>query len=144
MYRLNPRAADPTLFCKGSRDKTPLLAGLVGGAHPRAGKGGLGPGGAAAASDRDDAMSHRSGQRSKPGSEYGGPQGEGGADPPAPMTETEKRRVKAEEWASSVSTDQLVRAKLQVLRELGHEERELSQWWLAHKTCYYLRPRVRE
>jgi hypothetical protein len=61
-----------------------------------------------------------------------------------PLTEVEKRKVKAEEWASTVTTDQLLRAKLQVLKELGHEERELSQWWLAFRDCFYIRPRLRE
>ncbi|KAL8568309.1 hypothetical protein ACOMHN_040882 [Nucella lapillus] len=143
-YSLNPRDADPFRFAKPFRDiKSPLLSGLASRKQstlpnfPR----------------KESAVSCHSGeegsksgeQRSKPGSEMMPPRHE--AERLVLMenlTEVERLRLKAEEWARSVTTDQMVRAKLHVLRELGHEERELSQWWLAFRTCSYLRTRIRE
>lgn len=54
-------------------------------------------------------------------------------------TELEKKKLKAEEWAMSVSTNTLTKAKLQSLRELGTDDEELSKWWVAFKKCHYLR-----
>ena len=137
VYSLNPRAADPHRFAANpQRDKSPSIVARKASTFPRK---------ESAVSSLSGEEGGKSGQRSKPGSEMG-PKHE--AERPAHaehLLEVEKRRLKAEEWARTVTTDQLVRAKLQVLRELGHEERELSQWWLAFRTCFYLRPpRIRE
>ena len=139
-YSLNPRAADPGRFVNAQRDKSPMLHGLM-------------------LSRKQSAISKKEstspspsgfgeegskpGQRSKPGSEDR-QKLEAEKAAAEQLTEVEKRRLKAEEWARTVTTEQLVRAKLHVLKELGHEERELTQWWLAFRDCFYLRPRIRE
>ncbi|XP_070180799.1 uncharacterized protein [Littorina saxatilis] len=139
-YSLNPRAADPNRFAKPPRDKSPLLQGHFSRKQSTIPNFQRKESTAPSTISVDDGGS-KSGHRSKPGSEVRQRQD---AVVVEPLLEAEKRRLKAEEWAQTVTTDQLVRAKLQVLKELGHEERELSQWWLAFKTCYYLRPRIRE
>ncbi|XP_059179659.1 uncharacterized protein LOC131958574 [Physella acuta] len=63
----------------------------------------------------------------------------GGGEEELVRVELEKRRVKAEEWARSVSTYTLAKAKLHVLRELGSDDRELTEWWEAFRSCHYLR-----
>nr|KAG5714506.1 hypothetical protein BaRGS_006952 [Batillaria attramentaria] len=131
-YALRPRSADPNRFAKLTREKSPLVPGLMSKRESTVaalGGGGMGGGGGV-------------GQRgSKPGSEDHRHRQE--AAPAEHMTEMEKRRQRAEEWTKSVTTDQLVRAKLHVLKELGHEEHELSKWWLAFRDCFYIRPKHR-
>ncbi|CAL1536252.1 unnamed protein product [Lymnaea stagnalis] len=54
-------------------------------------------------------------------------------------SELERRKARAEEWAWSISSHKLAKAKLESLRELGSEDRELTAWWEEFKDCQYLR-----
>ena len=140
-YSLNPRSADPNRFASPQRDKSPLIHGLMVSRKQSTHSGFAKKEPSTALGFGEDAS--KAGQRSKPGSEDRQKQ-EAERAAVEQLTEVEKRKLKAEEWTRTVTTEQLVRAKLHVLKELGHEERELSQWWLAFRDCFYLRPRIRE
>ncbi|KAI8787942.1 protein starmaker [Biomphalaria glabrata] len=60
-------------------------------------------------------------------------------DESTPMTELEKRLLRAEEWATTVSTYALNRIKQQVLKDLGYGDHDLEMWWQPLQTCQYLR-----
>ena len=54
-------------------------------------------------------------------------------------TEIEKLKVKAEKWMRGLTTQQILRAKENALKDIGEEDVTHSKWWIAFKTCKYIR-----
>ncbi|PVD26006.1 hypothetical protein C0Q70_13674 [Pomacea canaliculata] len=120
-YALRPRSAYPVRFNKTTKDWPILPTAMT----PRK-ESSINLSAAAVAR-----------QKPKPGNKIR-PRPEAAEDADDVM-EVDRRRIQAVEWTQTVTTEQLTRAKIQVLKDLGHEERELSQWWMAFRTCHYLR-----
>lgn len=120
-YALRPRSAYPVRFNKTTKDwpipPTPMT--------PRK-ESSINLSAAAVARQKP-----KSGNKTRPRPEA--------AEDADDVMEVDRRRLQAVEWTQTVTTEQLTRAKIQVLKDLGHEERELSQWWMAFRNCHYLR-----
>lgn len=54
-------------------------------------------------------------------------------------TEIEKLKSKAEKWMRTLTTQQLLKAKELALKDVGEEDINMSKWWLAFRSCHYLR-----
>lgn len=54
-------------------------------------------------------------------------------------TEMEKLKFKTEKWMGGLTTMQILRAKELALKDMGEEDITVTKWWLAFKTCNYLR-----
>ena len=54
-------------------------------------------------------------------------------------TEIEKLKYKTEKWMGGLTTMQILRAKELALKDMGEEDITVTKWWLAFKTCNYLR-----
>lgn len=54
-------------------------------------------------------------------------------------TEIEKLKSKAEKWLKGLSTQQFLRARELALKDIGEEDVNMTKWWLAFKTCNYIR-----
>lgn len=54
-------------------------------------------------------------------------------------TEIEKLKAKAEKWIKGQTTQQILRAKDLVLKDIGEEDITFSKWWIAFKSCKYIR-----
>ena len=68
-----------------------------------------------------------------------GSQEQTGASQDEGKTEIEKLKIKTEKWMGSLSTIQLLKAKECALKDMGEEDITVTKWWLAFKTCHYLR-----
>ncbi|XP_045178574.2 uncharacterized protein LOC123538481 [Mercenaria mercenaria] len=64
-----------------------------------------------------------------------------GTDPSSAQDETEieKLKTKAEKWMRNLTTQQYLKAKEQALKDVGEEDMNMSKWWLAFRSCHYLR-----
>lgn len=68
-----------------------------------------------------------------------GPQEQSGASQEEGKTEIEKFKLKTEKWMGSLTTLQILKAKELALKDMGEEDITVTKWWLAFKTCNYLR-----
>lgn len=54
-------------------------------------------------------------------------------------TELQKLKSKAENWMKGITTQQWLKAKELALKDVGDEDINITKWWLAFKSCHYLR-----
>ena len=54
-------------------------------------------------------------------------------------TDIEKLKFKTEKWMGGLTTMQTLKAKELALKDMGEEDITVTKWWLAFKTCNYLR-----
>lgn len=54
-------------------------------------------------------------------------------------SEIEKLKIKTEKWMGGLTTMQTLKAKEFALKDLGEEDITVTKWWLAFKSCHYLR-----
>lgn len=54
-------------------------------------------------------------------------------------TEIEKLKSKAEKWMKGLTTQQYLKARELALKDVGEEDANMSKWWMAFKSCHYLR-----
>ena len=67
------------------------------------------------------------------------PQEQSGASQDEGKSEIEKLKIKTEKWMGTLTTMQILKAKEYALKDVGEEDISVTKWWLAFKTCHYLR-----
>ena len=68
-----------------------------------------------------------------------GPQEQTNSPQEEGKTEIEKLKFKTEKWMGGLTTMQILKAKELALKDMGEEDITVTKWWLAFKTCNYLR-----
>ena len=67
------------------------------------------------------------------------PQEQSSASQDEGKSEIEKLKIKTEKWMGTLTTMQILKAKEYALKDVGEEDISVTKWWLAFKTCHYLR-----